>query len=128
MNRIIAQHFDAVEMSLIHSPAILSFDILAREISPTDGKLRFRARLQHGGLLECFQYVIVSGGEIASAKYSFHWQDRTGRLIRRWDNAPHFQGLPNAPHHIHTRDGSVIASRSVPDILDVISFIEDELV
>jgi hypothetical protein len=33
--------------------------------------------------------------------YSYHWADPQGNLIRRWDNTPHFPGLPGFPHHIH---------------------------
>lgn len=35
-------------------------------------------------------------------KYSFHWQSSDGRLIARWDNAPHYPHLPGFPHHVHS--------------------------
>lgn len=34
--------------------------------------------------------------------YSFHWQDKEGTLIARWDNAPHHPEIGTYPHHIHT--------------------------
>ncbi|MEA1899197.1 MAG: DUF6516 family protein, partial [Thermodesulfobacteriota bacterium] len=40
-------------------------------------------------------------------KYSFHWQNAQGRLRQRWDNAPHYPDLPNAPHHVHGENDSV---------------------
>lgn len=56
-------------------------------------------------------------------KYAFHWQKNTGELILRWDNAPHFPGLPNFPHHKHLADSSVEDSYdiSLDDILRVIA-------
>jgi hypothetical protein len=36
--------------------------------------------------------------------YKFHWQDSQGRLIKRWDNAPHHPEVEGFPHHLH--DGS----------------------
>jgi hypothetical protein len=34
-------------------------------------------------------------------KYSYHLQTKTGRLIYRWDNAPHHRDIPTFPHHKH---------------------------
>ncbi|MCK4761624.1 MAG: hypothetical protein KAW12_05445 [Candidatus Aminicenantes bacterium] len=36
--------------------------------------------------------------------YSFHWQQETGELIKRWDNAPHHKELSTFPHHAHTTE------------------------
>lgn len=33
--------------------------------------------------------------------YSYHWQDKMGNLIVRWDNAYHHRGLSTFPHHVH---------------------------
>ena len=41
-------------------------------------------------------------------KYSYHWQEKNGRLIIRWDNAPH-QKVKTFPHHKHYPDGTVVA-------------------
>ena len=35
-------------------------------------------------------------------EYSYHWQDRSGKLIYRWDNAPHYKKLKTFPHHKHS--------------------------
>lgn len=40
---------------------------------------------------------------IAENKYSYHWQTRTGKLICRWDNAPHYPEIKTFPHHKHER-------------------------
>ena len=33
--------------------------------------------------------------------YSYHWQGKNGKLICRWDNAPHYTQLKTFPHHKH---------------------------
>lgn len=33
--------------------------------------------------------------------YSYHWQDQTGKLLRRWDDAPHHKHLNTYPYHQH---------------------------
>jgi len=34
-------------------------------------------------------------------KYSFHWQDAAGKLLKRWDNAAHHRELSTHPNHLH---------------------------
>lgn len=53
-----------------------------------------------------FEYVLERGGGVFPKKYSFHWQDNTGNLKRRWDNAPHFPQFTLSAR-IHYEDGSV---------------------
>lgn len=127
MNPIIIEHFDHYEVKLIESPAIVSYQILSREIAAFDGKLRIKAALIDEGSLELFEYVTESHRHIRLLKYSFHWQDARGGLRRRWDNAPHYPKLPNAPHHVHSKNGSVQEARQVPDVFFVISEIEKAL-
>jgi|GEM_PF-337193 len=107
MNTLIAEYFDDIEGRLIASPAITSYRVLRRVVAPSDGKLRVKATLSDGGSVELFEYVTETGGQITVQKYSFHWQDAQGKLVCRWDNAPHHKELANAPHHLHTTDGAV---------------------
>ena len=50
MNGHIRRHFDLIEARLIESPAVLSFQIIRREISLNDGKLLVKATLSDGGV------------------------------------------------------------------------------
>ncbi len=127
MNPIIREHFELVETELIESPAIVSYRILSQEIAVSDGKMRVKAVLSDGGDVELFEYVAESRGRIRVVKYSFHWQDAQGNLIRRWDNAPHHPELPSAPHHVHAEKGSARETIQIPDIFYVIRQIEDTL-
>lgn len=38
---------------------------------------------------------------ITESKYSYHWQTKGGKLIYRWDNAPHYPEIKTFPHHKH---------------------------
>jgi len=107
MSCTISRHFDELEAQLILSPVVRAFQVLRREITSVDGKIRVRAALVDRGLLEFFEYVHEDKGQVHLRKYSFHWQDSNGSLIRRWDNAPHYPQLPGAPYHLHREDGSV---------------------
>ena len=127
MNLFIRQHFDTIEVRLIESPVITSYRILRREIGPSDGKIRIKAMLGNGGALEFFEYVAESDTSVPLLKYSFHWQSADGALKRRWDNAPHYPELPDAPHHVHCESEVVQEITDVPDVFSVIEEIEAAL-
>jgi hypothetical protein len=127
MNRLIHDRFDAVETRLIASPIVAAFDVIRREVTLTDGKIRIRATLTDGGLLELFEYMVEDQGQLSLRKYSFHWQDAEAELVRRWDNVNHYPDLPNAPHHVHWADGSVQSAPDVPGAMDILDKIENML-
>lgn len=124
MNSIINQHFDSIEARLLQSSVIVAYEVLSREVSLKDGKLRIKATLGGSGMLEIFEYDVEVNGHIRLMKYSFHWQNVQATLQKRWDNAPHYLHLPNAPHHVHNSDGTVEAHTLIPDALYVIGEIE----
>jgi hypothetical protein len=124
MNLFIAERFDDIEARLIASAAVTAYQVLRREIAPSDGKLRVKVALSDGGAAEPFEYVTEAGGQIAVRKYSFHWQDARGNLVCRWDNAPHHKEHAGAPHHAHVADGMVQAMAEAMDILKTIGEIE----
>lgn len=124
MNPRLADYFDAVEARLIESPAIHSYAVVRREVSWADGKLRVKAILDYDDTLELFLFMIDTDAQVWQSKYSFHWQDAQGCLMKRWDNAPHHPGLDNAPHHVHVNQGQVESMPLVPDVFFVIDQIE----
>lgn len=69
-------------------------------------------------VLHIKDYLFVDGRR----KYSYHWQDNSGKLITRWDNSPHHPQVHTFPHHKHLPE-SVEPSheRQLIDIFQVIS-------
>jgi len=57
VNPIIKAYFDAIEVRLIQSHVIDSYQVLRRDITPSDGKLRIKSFLTDGSVLELFEYV-----------------------------------------------------------------------
>ena len=128
MNPEITAYFDHLERRLLESNAVSSYTVVRRESTPADGKMRIRAQLRDGGLLELFEYVALdSGRQVTRLKYAYHWQDADGSLARRWDAVPHYPQLPYAPHHIHLPDDSVEGVADPPDAVEVLVQIEARL-
>ena len=68
-------------------------------------ELRVVFSLRDGSKLFVKDYLFLDGAR----KYAYHWQNKEGQLIDRWDNAAHWKELKSYPHHRHA--GSVPARR-----------------
>jgi hypothetical protein len=106
------------------------FEISRERIAAGEGYIRLRIEMTNGHSLELAEYVIVRGDEIEIVNYKYHWQDSLGRLIKRWDNAPHHPEVEGAPHHLHNGyEKNVVAGESdinTETILQLISRYVDE--
>jgi hypothetical protein len=49
-------------------------------------------------------FELFEGGFYIKIRASFHWQNKVGRLVMRWDNAGHHKGIETYPHHLHRGD------------------------
>lgn len=128
MNEGIRRHFDEIEARLIECPVISAYQIVRKEISLDDGKLRIKSDLTGGGIFECFLYVKDEGAQINLLKYSFHWQDAQGKQVRRLDNAPHHGELPFAPRHLHIGADRVEGFSEDPDLFAFVDEMERILI
>ena len=121
----VIEYFDAVKERLTTNPVVASFSITRERITLMDGHLRARVSVSDGSLLKFSEYVQRSpDGQVDVVTYSYHWADAAGRLIRRWDSAPHFPDLPGFPHHVHNGlDDSVATGKpaSIFVVLDEIA-------
>ena len=75
-----------------------------------------------GSVLHIMDCLFVDG----KRKYSYHWQDKTGMLLSRWDNAPHHPDIISFPHHRHHRDHCVMAS-SERNLSEIFRIIQSEM-
>jgi len=57
--------------------------------------------------------------------YSYHWQDKNGKLRIRWDNAPHHKHIKTFPHHMHAPN---VKESSEVDLGDVLKVIEGKII
>jgi len=123
LNEHIRQYFDAIEVRLIESPAVVSYEVIRRDIAVVDGKIRIKSVLSNEGTFELFIYMVEEKHKLVLDRYSFHWQDKEGYLLIRMDNAPHFPDMPNAPHHVH-KGMEVVALLEAPELLLFLDEIE----
>jgi hypothetical protein len=121
-------YFGDLEQCMLECSAVSGYVVLRYEVTALDGKMRLRAQLQDGGELELFEYIALNAQEqITRLKYSSHWQNADGLLVRRWDAVRHYPELPYAPHHVHFPDGRIEGVTPAPDITTVLTEIEENL-
>ncbi len=99
----------------------LVFDNRSNERGTITGRLKYH----DGSLLELGEVIILRNGQITKLRYSYHYQDASGELIFRYDNAPHYPNIPTHPHHKHV--GLVVEPAQAPDLSEVLREI-DELI
>ena len=94
-----------IDELLSTSPLVSDVEILRRSVWDTELEkvlnYRYRVMLVDGGLIEMTERVLEVQGVLEVTKYRHHWQDSNGRLIKRWDNAPHYPEIETFPHHLH---------------------------
>lgn len=56
--------------------------------------------------------------------YRFHYMDKSGHLIKRWDSASHHRQIKTFPFHLHSPSGIYESNPvSLPEILESIASI-----
>ncbi len=114
-------------MTISHILAVLSandfvinVEVIELNVEPKTQLLRAKARLKKGYVL----FVNEGIGE-NYRRYSYHLQ-KDDKMIRRWDNAPHWKGVRTFPFHLHLPDrdepvecGEVFVSDMLSEIKDI---------
>jgi len=96
-----ADYLSYIKALIIMNSSVLHWSVVREEAQGDIGLLRYKLTLRDDGLLEMLERFRVVGGGVQVEKYSFHLQDSSGQLLKRWDNATHHPELSTSPHHIH---------------------------
>ena len=124
----LVEYLDAVKERLLTDSNVVAFHIVRERATLTDAHLRARLTLTGNSQIEFSEYVQASPeGQIAVVTYSYHWADAEGHLLKRWDNTPHFPGLPGFPHHMHIGAEEAAAPGRPVDIFAVLDEIASHL-
>ena len=86
------------------------------------GTIRGRLKFHDGSLLDFGEVLILQSRHIVKLRYAYHYQNASGEVIFRYDNAPHYPNLPTHPHHKHV--GSTVEPAQVTDLSEVLREIE----
>ena len=92
--------------ALIASAAVVAeIKVIRRDIRDTGlekiALYRYRLKLKDASTVELTERLVEGQGQLSVTKYRFHWQNESGKLIKRWDNAPHHLEIVTFPDHLH---------------------------
>ena len=109
--------------ALDSSPVVLSSNI-HKYLDPSGEMVYLKGHIViiDASVLEIAIFAAQTAGGLSIDKYRLHYADQDGKMIFRYDNAPHHPGLDSYPDHKHTPTRIISSSRpSVKDILNEIS-------
>jgi hypothetical protein len=117
---LIEEYFKQLEKDISDAPYViqsrLTKDRRSLHIGFTEGRIDFI----DGSVLHFMEFADARGNE--RYKYSYHYQDRDGEMIFRYDMAPHHQEIATFPHHKHisSQDVTVSDAPNLSEILEEI--------
>jgi len=116
-----------VKSTLISCVCVTGITLLRDEALVETGLYRYRITLSDGGFLEICERFTIENDEVKVTKYRFHWQDATGLLQKRWDNAAHHPELETFPHHLHDGSEMNVISHYPVTVVDILKIVCEAL-
>ena len=101
---------------------IREHEIISWENEPTTFRFQAKLTFKDQSLLFIKEYLFPAG-----RKYSYHWQNHTGQLLIRWDNAPHWYEIATFPHHKHIGSEKNVEESTEVYLDDVLEFLRKEI-
>ena len=119
---MISDYFDFLKKVANKNPDVVKFRLIKEFIGVNKGFIRFALELRDGTELHIFEYVDSGLNKI---DYSYHWQNKEKKLIKRWDNAPHHVEIKTFPNHLH--NGEDIMASAEPTFVEIIKNIGERI-
>lgn len=109
--------------AILHSRQDIAVEFLQVEVLTIGVKFSSDMHFQDGSFLSVVEQLEpVSSRDFKRVAYKFHYQDKAGKLIFRYDNAPHYPNLSTFPAHKHS--GEKVVEAVAPDLSEVLAEID----
>ncbi len=128
---MINKYLNNLDALISASPAIIDVDIIRRDIRDTGlekiALYCYRIKLKDGSTIEITERLLEERKKLDTTKYRYHWQTQSGKLIKRWDNAPHHPEIDTFPNHLHIGTDDYVLRFSKISALDILISVIDTL-
>lgn len=122
---MIERYMNDLDVLISASAFIVDIDIIRRDIRDTGlektALFRYRIKLIDESLIEITERLLEERGGLTTTKYRYHWQTGSGKLIKRWDNAPHHPEIDTFPDHLHDGSEENVKSFRKMNALDILT-------
>jgi hypothetical protein len=99
----VRDYFLELQNLLQSSTVVKTVDVEYELKSRAIGVIHGTVGMIDGSTLHLLELIVIQGAKIVRQKYRFQFMDRSGKMIFRYDNAPHHPEVKTHPHHKHTR-------------------------
>jgi hypothetical protein len=113
------EYYASVQKAILAAPHVIQTEISFDEISEEECYIRGMLTLTGNNELHIAEFVATEP-EFKRLKYRYHLQSSKGKMIARWDNAPHHPEIETHPDHFHISDRKVQSSLPM-DIAQVLA-------
>lgn len=120
---IIEDYFQQIETLVTDALIVHSSNLTYDKRSTHIGFIRGSLYFVDGSLLHLREFVNVQF-DVERYMYVYQYQGPDGKRVFRYDNTPHFPGLPTFPHHKHESSESGVVPASLPDLEEVLHEIQ----
>lgn len=120
---VIQRFIETIEKTISSNPIVLSSSI-QKYIGPNNNTAYLKGSILFidSSSLDIAVFAKETNKVFSVEKYRFHYMDNKGRMLFRYDNAPHHRELSSFPNHKHTGSNAVSSSpRELKDILNEIT-------
>ena len=122
---MIERYMNDLDVLISAAASIVDIDIIRRDIRDTGlektALFRYRIKLIDESLIEITERILEERGGLTTTKYRYHWQTGSGKLIKRWDNAPHHPEIDTFPDHLHDGSEENVKSFRKMNALDILT-------
>lgn len=93
-----------IEKTIASTPSVLSSSI-QKQFGPDNETVYLKGNLLFidSSVFEIAIFANKVQDTVSIDKYRFHYMDKQGQMIFRYDNAPHHREITSFPHHKHTQ-------------------------
>ncbi|MFW6111122.1 MAG: toxin-antitoxin system TumE family protein [Thermoproteota archaeon] len=113
----VAEHLDSVLDKVESHSLVRKVHVRSNHVSFKRGYIRLVATFADDSELHLFEYV---NSQLKKVEYAYHYQQPSGTLIFRYDNAQHYPGLDSFPHHKHVAGQETPQSSSEMEVNQVL--------
>jgi hypothetical protein len=97
------EYYAATQAAILVAPHVIRSNITFDEVTDTECYICGILTMTGETELHLAKYT-VTDPEIKRLKYRYHLQTFKGKLLARWDNAPHHPDVKTYPDHLHKDD------------------------
>jgi hypothetical protein len=116
---IIEEYFQRIETLVSSAPIVHSSSLTYDKRTTYIGFIRGSLYFVDGSSLHLREFVNVQF-DVDRYMYVYQYQRPDGTLVFRYDNTPHFPGLPTFPHHKHEGSESDVVSALSPGLKEIL--------